>query len=252
MKYKALIVDDEYPARRELRYILEEVTEIEVVGEATNAKEAQQLIGALSYHVLFLDVQMPEMTGIELGAIVQRMDRPPAIVFITAHEDYAVQAFEVNAVDYILKPFTEKRVYQTVEKIKKHFNKNGSMPIPKENMDYEGTSHHIKRIPVELNEKKLLIPEEEIVYFYTEQDIVRVKTNDQDYETKFTLKQLEMRLSGEKFFRTHRAYLVNLDYVREIIPLFNGTYKLQVSDSNNSQVPVSRTQGKKLKKILGI
>ncbi|HWI54492.1 MAG TPA: response regulator, partial [Desulfobacteria bacterium] len=119
MKLKALIVDDEYPARKELRFLLNTFDNIEVVGEATNAQEALTLIKALDYSILFIDIEMPGMNGLEVGAKVQEMPKPPHVVFVTAYDEYAVRAFEVNAVDYILKPFDEKRLTQTIRKIEK-------------------------------------------------------------------------------------------------------------------------------------
>lgn len=255
MKYRTLIVDDEYPARRELRYILDEIPEIEVVGEAANAKEAQELVKALDYSVIFVDIQMPEMTGLELGAIIKEMDNPPALVFVTAFENYAVQAFDVDAVDYVLKPFSDQRVQQAVEKIKKYFSsdkKEKNAKNKKAGSNQETIERKIQRIPVEKQGKTLLVSEKDIVYAYTDSEYVCIKTESSNLVTRFTLKDLENRLCDHKFFRTHRCFLVNLDYVREIIPFFNGTYNLRVNDNENSEVPVSRTQAKKLKKILGL
>lgn len=263
-KLKALIVDDEYPARSELRFLLNKFNNIEVVGEATNAQEALTLINALDYSILFLDIEMPGMNGLEVGARVQEMNNPPHVVFVTAYDDYAVSAFEVNAVDYILKPFDEKRLTQTINKIVK-INERRRQQTANENTENEQTVPEVQppintdaqkikidRIPAEKQGKTILVNESDIIYAFTEQDYVYIKTQSDKLFTRFTLKELESRLNHAVFFRTHRCYLVNLHKVKEIIPFFNGTYTLIVEDNDKSEVPVSRAQAKKLRKILGM
>lgn len=268
MKLKALIVDDEYPARKELRFLLNKFDNIEVVGEATNAQEALTLIKALDYSILFLDIEMPGMNGLEVGARVQEMPNPPHVVFVTAYDEYAVRAFEVNAVDYILKPFDEKRLTQTINKIVKITQQQqqtaaAQVSIPQaeqsvqmpDGITLQGQKpQHIKidRIPAEKQGKTILVNESDIIFAFTEQDYVYIKTPGDKLFTRFTLKELESRLNPALFFRTHRCYLVNLHKVKEIIPFFNGTYTLIVEDTEKSEVPVSRAQAKKLRKILGM
>ncbi len=270
MKLKALIVDDEYPARKELRFLLNKFDNIEVVGEATNAQEALTLIKALDYSILFLDIEMPGMNGLEVGARVQEMPNPPHVVFVTAYDEYAVRAFEVNAVDYILKPFDEKRLTQTINKIVKITQQQQQqqavgavaagtqseqpMTIPEGVLTGGQKPQHIKidRIPAEKQGKTILVNESDIIFAFTEQDYVYIKTVTDKLFTRFTLKELESRLNPAIFFRTHRCYLVNLHKVKEIIPFFNGTYTLIVEDNDKSEVPVSRAQAKKLRKILGM
>lgn len=269
MKLKALIVDDEYPARKELRFLLNKFENIEVVGEATNAQEALTLINALDYSILFLDIEMPGMNGLEVGAKVQEMPNPPHVVFVTAYDEYAVRAFEVNAVDYILKPFDEKRLTQAINKIIKITQQQqqqaGGLSIglsaaePLESAldgaipgGPKAQQIKIDRIPAEKQGKTILVNESDIIFAFTEQDYVYVKSFTDKLFTRFTLKELESRLNPTVFFRTHRCYLVNLHKVKEIIPFFNGTYTLIVEDNEKSEVPVSRAQAKKLRKILGM
>lgn len=253
MKLKALIVDDEYPSRKELRFMLDQFENVEVVGEAANAREALKLISALDYSVLFLDIEMPGMTGLELGSILQQSNKSPYIIFVTAYEEYAVKAFEVNAVDYLLKPFDEKRLYQAMNKVFKLVEQSQSKPKERrERSSGESENTKIDRIPVEKQGKTLLVAEEEIIYAYTQNDNVYIKTFNDNLVSRFTLKDLETRLDEKRFFRTHRCFIVNLSKVLEIIPFFNGTYTLIVSDNKKSEVPVSRKQAKKLKRILGM
>ncbi len=250
MKFKALIVDDEYPARQELRHILSEIEEVEVVGEAVNGVEAKMLVEALDYSVIFLDIQMPGLTGLELGKLIQGQEHPPAVIFVTAYDDYAIRAFEVNAIDYLLKPFSEERVQQSVEKVKKYYTGRDKKEV--KDSVASGLDMDFSLITVEKQGKTLLLDESDIYYIFTEKEYVFIKTKTEKLLTKFSLKDLESRLSSNKFFRTHRCYIVNIKKVTEIIPLFNGTCNLVVADVEKSKVPVSRTQTKKLKKILGI
>lgn len=267
MKLKALIIDDEYPARQELRFVLSSFDSIEIVGEATNALEALALIKALDYQVLFLDISMPGMSGLELGAAIQELPKRPYIIFVTAYDEYAVSAFEVNAVDYILKPVEPNRLKKAIDKVLKltqeapavaevavtataqeglPARENGAKPGQQVQSQIK-----IDRIPAEKQGKTILVTESDIFYAFTEQDYVYIKTSTDKLFTRFTLKELEARLNPQVFFRTHRCYLVNLHKVKEIVPFFNGTYNLVVEDKERSEVPVSRAQAKKLRKILG-
>lgn len=252
LKLKALIVDDEYPARQELRHALS-TDDVEIVGEATNAQEALALIKALDYQVLFLDISMPGMSGLELGAIIQELPKRPNIVFVTAYDEYAVSAFEVNAVDYILKPFEPKRLKKAIDKVIKITQEaSAEREAEPKTTSLPPNQIRIERIPAEKQGKTILVAESDIFYAFTEQDYVYIKTFNNKLFTRFTLKELEARLNPNVFFRTHRCYLVNLHKVKEIVPFFNGTYNLTVEDQETSEVPVSRAQAKKLKKILGL
>ncbi|MTI80945.1 MAG: response regulator transcription factor [Firmicutes bacterium] len=254
MKLRALIIDDEYPARQELRYLLSNFDNVEIVGEATNASEALELIKALEYHVLFLDVSMPGMSGLELGAAIQELTHRPKVVYITAFDEHALKAFEVNAVDYILKPVEEQRLRKAVDKVLKSYQK-GRQATTDNKEDKGGVAPgkeiKIDRIPAEKLGKTVLVKMADIYYAFTESDYVYIKTSKDKLLTRFTLKDLEARLNQEMFFRTHRCYIVNLRRVKEILPFFNGTYNLVLEDEEKSEVPVSRAQAKKLRKILG-
>jgi two-component system LytT family response regulator len=260
LKLKALIVDDEYPARQELRYALSSFDNIEIVGEATNAQEALALIKALEYQVLFLDISMPGMNGLELGAAIQELPRQPQVIFVTAYDEYAVKAFEVNAVDYLLKPVDQARLKKAVDKVWKKYQEINQMDAgavengfttPAARGGNGAGQFKIDRIPAEKQGKTVLVAESDIVYAFAEQDYIYIKTYADKLFTRYTLKELEARLNPNIFFRTHRCYIVNLHKVKEIVPFFNGTYNLVVDDKENSEVPVSRAQAKKLRKILG-
>lgn len=244
-----------------MRFALSSFDNIEIVGEATNAQEALALIRALDYQVLFLDISMPGMSGLELGTAINELPRQPHIIFITAYDEYAVQAFEVNAVDYVLKPVEPGRLKKAIDKVVKITQEVSTpespsvSPDPQEPEVRSGSSQQgqikIDRIPAEKQGKTVLVAESDIFYAFTEQDYIYIKTYSDKLFTRFTLKELEARLNPSIFFRTHRCYLVNLHKVKEIVPFFNGTYNLVVEDKENSEVPVSRAQAKKLRKILG-
>lgn len=250
MRLKALIIDDEYPAREELRFMLSRFENIEIVGEATNATEALALIKALDYQILFLDVSMPGMNGLELGAVIQELARQPYVIFITAYDEYALKAFEVNAVDYVLKPVEEQRLKKAVDKVFKLYQEVNPPGLAGQLLP-AGEEIKIDRIPAEKLGKTILLNTGDIFFAFTEQDYVYLKTFEDKLLTRFTLKELATRLGAQMFFRTHRCYLVNLHKVKEIVPFFNGTYNLLLEDKQHSEVPVSRTQARKLRKILG-
>ena len=276
MKLRALLVDDESPARKELRFLLQDYSDLQIVGEATNAIEALELINNVDYSVVFLDIDMPGLKGIDLARQLKEKENAPAIIFITAHEEFAVDAFCVNALDYLLKPINPKRLDQALKKVFKRSAASSPQaapplePLPDPTADTVSTPTNdmintntsngsngspprpLEVIPVEQRGKTLLLRPEEIIYIYTDKDNVFAKTQKESYLTRYTLKDLEARLSPSLFFRSHRCYLVNIKRMRELIPYFNGTYTVVVDDQERSEIPVSRSQSRKLKEILGI
>lgn len=236
MTLKALVVDDEAPARSELRYLLDEAGGVEVIGEASNASEASQLIKAIPYDVVFLDIDMPGMSGIQLAEMLIQLDRPPSVVFVTAHSEHAVKAFEVSAVDYLVKPVELGRLKQALERL-----------VPA-----EVAGVRIDRIPVEKAGKKLLVQVEEITHVMAKDDYAYLHTDSERYLSTSSLAQLERKLDASSFFRVHRRYLVNLAWVKEVVPMYGGTLLLTLADSSSTQVPVSRRRVPALKKALGL
>ncbi|UWG96950.1 LytTR family DNA-binding domain-containing protein [Dehalobacter sp. DCM] len=273
MKIKALIVDDESPARKELRYLLKPIEDVLIVGEAENALEAMELIENVDYSVIFLDINMPGLNGIELARKLSNSPDPPAVIFTTAHEEFAFDAFSVHAYDYLLKPVHPKRLDEALNTVRKRLkpvsqapkvSKPPLPPIPspsptvipdskvESDKDDATEVRPLEVIAAENNGKTILIRPEEIIYISTDKDNVYVKTEGEFLLTRYTLRELESRLDQKTFFRTHRCYLVNIKKMRELIPYFNGTYTVVVQDKEKSEVPVSRTQARKLKDILGI
>ncbi len=235
MTLKALIVDDEVHARSELRYLLGEAGGVEVVGEACDAVEALQLIKAVPYDCIFLDVDMPGLSGMQLAQVLASVESPPAVVFVTAHSEHAVKAFEVAAADYLVKPVEVERLRQTIGRLS-----------PAADVS------RVERIPVEKAGKKLLLDVDDILYVMAKDDYSYVHTDGERYLSTLSLMQLEARLEKRGFFRAHRRFLVNLSEVREVVPMYGGTLLLTLRDAAETQVPVSRRRVPSLKRTLGL
>lgn len=251
MMLKTLIVDDEAPARLELRYLLDKIPNVQVIGEATNATEALELIKALNYDLIFMDIQMPGLSGLEVVTALKQLPNMPAVVFVTAYSEHAVKAFELDAVDYLVKPIDEDRLAHAVSKVEKLLSSQQTV-ASKPEQTIEKSLIDIDRIPVESRGKTLLLPIKDIVYISSRNDIVFVHTVDSTYITRFTLKTLEERLQSKSFLRVHRGYIVNLRHVIEIVPMYGRSYVLKVRCNQNNEIPVSRRRGQKLKAMLGI
>lgn len=234
---KALVVDDEAPARSELRYLLGEAGGVEVVGEASNTIEALQLIKAIPYDVIFLDINMPGLSGVQLAEVLAGLARPPAIIFVTAHGEYAVKAFEVNATDYLVKPVDLDRLKSAISRL-----------VPAA----DATPARVERIPVEKAGRKLLVGVADILYVMAKDDYSYLYTESDRYLSTISLAQLEAKLDTVGFFRIHRRYLVNLARVKEVVPMYGGTLLLTLIDEAATQIPVSRRRVPALKKALGL
>lgn len=235
---RALIIDDEVEARSELRYLLSQVGGVEVVGEAADVKEALELIKAVRYDVVFADIKMPGLTGLDLAREIQKINSHPRVVFITAYDEHALEAFELEAVDYLLKPFSEERLARTVKRLEKKQGLEG----PKKGL--------VDRIVVEKAGKKIPLPPDEIYFFEARDDYAMLYTYEQKYLLTSSLKKLEGRLKPYPFFRVHRKYLVNLEKIKEIIPLFRRTFLLRMKDKAESEILVSRRRARDLREVM--
>ena len=255
MKLLTLLIDDECSARKELRDLLLCFEDVRVIGEATNALEALELICNLDYSLIFLDIDMPSLNHFDLAQTLQGKSNSPTIIFTTADEEYAF-AFAVNALDYLLKPINPKRLEEAlikVRKLKGTLTDRKSTPLPPvENELLTPPLKPLEVISVEQKDKIIILHQDEIIFIYTDKDKVYVKTQRDSYLTRFTLRELELRLNSTLFFRSHRCYLVNIQRMREVIPYFNGTYTIVVDDNERSQIPVSRTKSRVLKGMLGL
>ncbi len=259
MKLRALIVDDEYPAREEVRYQLQQYDNIKIVGEAATVDEAISLITALEYELVFLDINFPTGNGIDLGHEIRKMLKPLQIIYITAYDEYAVKAFDVNAIDYILKPIDPDKFRRAIERAEVTLEGNKRRPqdfgddlrIVSELSSLHSAST-VMRLAAEKNGNIKLIDLNDIFFAYSEDSYIFIKTFDDVMITRYTMTVLEEKLVEKNFFRAHRCYLINLDKIKEISPMFKGACMLIMSDKSNSQIQVSRRKAGELKEIFDL
>ncbi len=255
MYLRALIVDDEAPARAHLRDLLSEVQGVELVGEASNAMEAEKLLRAVEHDVVFLDIRMPGMDGVEAAEHFAQLPKSPYVIFTTAHEEYAAKAYELGAADYLLKPISRSRLLKAVNRAWELRVASGAAaagrplpPGPAKSKD----GRTLEYVTARRGHKMVLVGVDDIAYLTVEGETVYVFTAADSFVALApSLDQLEQGLAGANFFRTHRAYLVNLRYVDEVVPMFNRTYELVMKDGRKSRVPVSRRKAVELRDLLG-
>lgn len=268
---RVLIADDERPARDELNYLLKQIEGIEVVGEAARGEEVLAQVKKLSPDVLFLDIKMPDASGIDIARQLFVEKIKPVVVFVTAFDQYAVEAFAVNAIDYLLKPIHEDRLTETISRLKSRLE---STPSLFENESMQNSSEEPKdredagqeylrkldmvynilnpishKLKIEENGRIYLIPSSDILYATIEERLVRVVTMQKSYLTNYTLCELEGIL-GSSFLRVHKSYLANINQIESIVPWFNNTYNLIMKDQY--EIPVSRSNVKTFRQRIGL
>ncbi|WP_243438263.1 LytR/AlgR family response regulator transcription factor [Fundidesulfovibrio soli] len=239
------IIDDEGPVRRELRYLLGRIEDVTVVGEAANGTAAMQELRTLQPDMVFLDIQMPGLSGVELSYLFDDLPRKPLLVFVTAYEEHAVQAFELDALDYILKPFTLDRLRKSIDKARRYLRLDEGQPS--QPAPAAAPQQLEKRIPLYDGERIVPTHPRHIFYVSSDEGRITVHAVHGRYTAKATIAELEERLAPHGFFRAHRSHLVNLNHVAEIIPWSGGSYKLIMSDKERSEILVSRYNAKDLK-----
>ena len=235
MTVRALIVDDEAPARSELLYLLQAHPDVKVVGEAASAAEAIALTRDVTCDVVFLDVEMPGVSGLETAPHIHERGDPPAIVFVTAHAEYAVDAFAVEAFDYLLKPVDPDRLARVLERLRERSHENAA-PVDKVAVVAGGGTE--------------LLDPDQIHFAHAEGDYSRVHTYDRAYLCTASLGELEDRL-GPRFARIHRSYLVNLAKVTAVRRA-SDRFRLQLADEARTELDVSRRQSREVRDRLGL
>lgn len=244
-----LIADDEAPAREELSYMIGRLMDFEVIGVASSGSQAVFLIKELHPQVVFLDIQMPGLNGLEVSKALSSADPKPLVVFVTAYDEYALNAFDVEAVDYLLKPVSDARLLKTARRLKELMQPKLAEKIETMLLEHQ-KEERLKRIPVEKNGRIKLLEPGEIVCFFADQGYIIARTRTGDFITNFTLNELEEKINHNIFFRCHKSYIINLDYIKEIIPWTYSSYKLIMN--NNDEIPVSRQKSKYLTTMLGL
>ncbi|NMF26671.1 response regulator [Olsenella umbonata] len=242
----ALIVDDEAPARSELRYLLEETGRVDTIREALNAREAvESLVKSKEgtdqrIDVIFLDISMPKTSGMQLAEALHKLKNPPAVVFVTAYSEYALEAFNVDAVDYLMKPVETDRLNRALDKVEAIVK-----PAPASHPAQE-------RIPVEKGGRKVLVPVDEIRYIEAKDDYSCIYTDGDRFLSTISLAKLEQKLTPHGFFRVHRGYIVNLDHVEDVEVISSGILQLGIKGVEEKKIPVSRRRVVPLKRALGL
>jgi DNA-binding LytR/AlgR family response regulator len=235
---RVLIVDDEAPARLGLRAMLAAFPAVQVIGEAASATEAEVLIRAIDYDAVFLDIHLPGGSGLELARRLQARPKRPRVIFATAHPEYALDAFAVGAVDYLLKPFDEARL---------------GLALTRLHDDRAPAALPSARIPAERGNRTVLTRVEEIIYAYAKDEEVWLKLRGEELPCRrYTLRELEARLAPHGFLRVHRRYLVNLAEVAEVSTLHKTGMSVIVRDQTGSEIPVSRNLMPVIKQRLGL
>jgi DNA-binding LytR/AlgR family response regulator len=260
MPLSAVIVDDEQLARDELAFLLKSIGDVDVVAQGKNGVEGVHLIREHNPDLVFLDVQMPGLDG--FGVIKKLLDKKvplPKIVFATAFDQYAVKAFEVNAVDYLLKPFDKKRVAQSVQKARAKVEANSGPSSEKlETLVrmLESQKPEAAKILLKSAGRLFLVNQKDICFASIEDGVITVVTggpNGMEGQSNCrTLEELLDSLDPNLFWRAHRSFLVNINRIKEVVPWFKSSYQLRLDDKKQTEIPVSRAQTKRLRELFGL
>lgn len=257
MPISTIIVDDEQLAREELSYLLKSVGDVDVVAQGSNGVEAIQLIREHSPELVFMDVQMPGLDGFQvIKKLVDKKVPLPQIVFATAFDQYAVRAFEVNAIDYLLKPFDKKRVAQSIDKARQ---KLSSAPSPSERLESlinlleQQQKPQQQKLLLRSAGRLILVDQKDVCFATIDEGIITVATSTMEGHSNCrTLEELQESLDPNLFWRAHRSHVVNINRIKEVLPWFKSSYQLRMDDRRHSELPVSRAQTKRLRELFGL
>jgi two-component system, LytTR family, response regulator LytT len=274
MNLRAVLVDDEQLAREELGYLLGQIEDVEVIGQAANGVEALSTIERLHPDVVFLDVQMPGLTGFEVARRMLETQNASHVIFVTAYDRYAIEAFEINAVDYLLKPVEQARLELAVQRARRRIEvdridraasegaADGAAGAPAglnaqierivrlmtERKDQQARR---ERLAIKVGERFFLVQADEIIYASLTDESIAVVTSKHVGTSNFrTLDELQARLDPDVFWRVHRSHLVNINKIKEIVPWFSRNYILRMKDEKSTEIPVSRVQTRRLREYL--
>ncbi len=249
MSIRTILIDDEQPARDVIKYYLKEFNEIEIIGEFSDGFTGLKGIQELKPDLVFLDVQMPKLTGLEL---LELLDQPTSIIFSTAYDQYAIKAFEMNAIDYLLKPYSKERFSQALQKAITVIGsgQNPQVPVQKLVQTLEENPEYLQRIAVKSRHKVSVIPIEDIVYLEAEGDYVMMHTKDARHLKEKTMKYFEGHLDPAMFIRIHRSYIVNVQFIDRIEYYDKENYAVLMKQG--AKLRASTTGYKTLKQLLNM
>ncbi len=252
----AVVVDDEPLGLRELSFLLRAHADVQIVAEARNGIEAFQLIKEHEPDVIFLDVAMPGQDG--LGLVRKLLDkkskvRIPHVVFVTAYDQYAVEAFELNAIDYLLKPVEKERLAKSLQRVRRLLDTPASSADTLEELlrTLQTRPSQQAKLLVRSNNRLLLLDAGELIFATIEDGLITLVSKDLEGESNFrTIEELQANLDPGVFWRVHRSYLANINHIKEVVPWFKSSYQLRMADRKNTEIPVSRAQTKRLRELL--
>jgi two-component system response regulator LytT len=257
MPINTVIVDDERPARDELAFLLKGFPEVNIIAQGKNGLEAIALIKEHDPDLVFLDVQMPGLDGFGvIKKLVERKLRMPQIVFATAYDNYAIQAFEVSAVDYVLKPFDKARIGKAIQRAKKLVDANTSPVERLENLVGQLSAPASKsaqpvKLLVKSQSRLILVDAEDVIYASIQDGTITIFARDAEGASNYrTIEELAAGLDADVFWRAHRSYLVNINHIKEVVPWFKSSYMLKMNDKRASEIPVSRAQTRRLRELI--
>jgi len=233
------------------------LADIKVIGQGHNGVEAIKLVEDLEPDLLFLDIEMPGLNGFKVVEQLSKKDVLPQVIFVTAYDQYAVKAFDIHAMDYILKPIERSRLEKAVQRVKKQLESESKMSGQLQNLIslMASPEHKSKKSKLLVKDKNrnLLVDSEDLIYASVSGSVVQVATQELTGETNFrTLEELQANLDPEIFWRVHRSYLVNINKIKEVVPWFNRTLQLKMADRKETEIPVSRSHSKRLKEYLNL
>jgi two-component system, LytTR family, response regulator len=255
---RIIVVDDEQLAREELAFLLGQLGDVQVVGHAGNGIEALRVIEEHTPDVVMLDVQMPGLTGFEVARRLLRAGIDTQLVFVTAYDQHAIEAFEVNAVDYLLKPVEAGRLATAVDRVRRRVESDRVQSKTRSAEEMDKLLHLLserqgrrEQLALKVADRFLLVQSDEVVHASVEDDVITVVTNSLSGTSNYrTLDELQARLDPAIFWRVHRSHLVNINKIKEIVPWFSRNYILKMRDGKGTEIPVSRSQTKRLREYL--
>jgi two-component system LytT family response regulator len=234
MNLRVLLADDEAPARRKLVRFLEEHTDVEIVGQAANGIDAVDLIAMTDPDVVFLDIHMPDLDGLGVAEAMLARERPPRIVFVTAHDRYAVKAFEVSALDYLLKPYDRERFERALERARRTLEAGPAAGTGLADLlaQVRKDERYARRLLVTSDGRSSFVPVRDVLRLESDGNNVTIHCRTGAFSLRSTLESLESRLDPEQFARVHRSHLIAIDEIAEVHPWFHGDYKLKLRDGS--------------------
>ena len=255
---RTIVVDDEQLAREELCFLLGQLNDVDVVGQAANGIEALRVVEETSPDLVMLDVQMPGLTGFEVARRLVRAGVEAQFIFVTAYDQHAIEAFEVNAVDYLLKPVEAERLATAVDRARRRIQTDRTPERERSTDELDrllqllsDRQERREQLAVKVADRFLLVQSDEVVHASVEDDVITVVTNSLSGTSNYrTLDELQARLDPAVFWRVHRSHLVNINKIKEIVPWFSRNYILKMRDGKGTEIPVSRSQTKRLREYL--